>query len=120
MHPRVYKLLTPAQWELFQSDRCFAGAPIDLSDGYIHLSTATQVVETASKHFATQDEIVLVEFEANNLGADLRWEPSRGGALFPHYYGVLVLADVSQTWTLGRDPKSGLHDFNSVGMGIVD
>lgn len=62
---------------------------MDLKDGYIHLSTATQVSETARKHFSGQEGLIVVAFEAEALGDGLVWEPSRGGALFPHYYGAL-------------------------------
>ena len=70
------------------------GAPIDLADGYIHFSTAAQVAETAAKHFATESDLVLLALDSTRLGADLRWEPSRGGALFPHLYRPLRREDV--------------------------
>jgi len=67
----------------------FDGAAIDIQDGYIHFSTAAQAQETAAKHFAGQSDLVVAAFEADDLGAALRWEPSRGGQLFPHLYGAL-------------------------------
>ncbi len=67
----------------------FAGSPVDMIDGFIHFSTAAQAQETASKHFAGQEGLVIVGFDADELGEGLRWEPSRNGALFPHLYGVL-------------------------------
>ena len=69
----------------------FPGAPVDLADGFIHFSTAEQVTETAARHFAGQDDLVLVAVDAAALGPALRNEPSRGGALFPHLYGALPL-----------------------------
>ena len=70
---------------------CLRGAPIDSRDGYIHFSTAEQAVETAAKHFAGTDDLLLVAVDADALGPALKWEPSRGGALFPHLYGALPL-----------------------------
>ena len=79
----------------FRTEGETAGAPVDLQDGYIHFSTAEQARETARKHFAGTDDLELVAVEADNLTA-LRWEPSRGGALFPHLYAHLRIEDV--TW----------------------
>ena len=70
------------------------GAPVDVADGYIHFSTSEQVAETASKHFAQESDLVLVACEADALGTDLKWEASRGGALFPHLYRRLRSTDV--------------------------
>ena len=72
----------------------FAGATVDHADGFIHFSTAAQVAETAARHFAAEPDLVLVAVDADALGADLRYEPSRGGALFPHLYGTLPLSAV--------------------------
>lgn len=90
----VYKIFRRPEWNAFVAAGRTAGAPIDLNDGYIHLSTAAQVTETAARHFAAQSDLVLVAVETDALAADLRWEPSRGGALFPHLYRELVAADV--------------------------
>ncbi len=68
--------------------------PVDLADGFVHFSTATQAAETAAKHFAGEDGLVLLALEAEALGGALKWEPSRGGALFPHLYRALRLEDV--------------------------
>ena len=106
----VYKIATMAQWRAAESEGRFDGAPIDLADGYIHFSSAETVRETAAKHFAGQDDLLLVAVEAEKLGPALKWEVSRGGALFPHLYAPLALDDVS--WTkplpLGAD---GVHLF---------
>ncbi len=81
----IYKICTAAEWEDATHAGAFRGSPVDLTDGYIHFSTAEQVAETAAKHFAGQSDLVLVAVDADALGADLKWEPSRGGALFPHF-----------------------------------
>jgi uncharacterized protein (DUF952 family) len=91
---RAYKILTADQWARFERDGVFAGAPIDLSDGYIHLSSAEQVDETLEKHFAGQLGLIIAEIDLTGFGAALKWEVSRGGALFPHVYGVLPRASV--------------------------
>lgn len=85
----VYKLLARDAWTLACAQGRFEGAAIDLKDGFIHLSTGSQAQETARLHFHAQADLVLVAFDAGRLGAALKWEPSRGGALFPHYYGVI-------------------------------
>ncbi len=85
----IYKILSQAAWEEAKAKGRFDGAAIDLQDGYIHFSTAAQVQETASRHFRGQAGLVVAAFEAEALGEALRWEPSRGGALFPHLYGTI-------------------------------
>lgn len=90
----IYKIFRRPEWEAFRDAGETAGAPVDLADGYIHISTAAQVAETAAKHFADQSDLVLVALDDAALGADLRWEPSRGGALFPHLYRQLRIGDV--------------------------
>ena len=105
----IYKIFRRPEWDLLQRDGDTAGAPIDLSDGYIHFSTAAQVMETAAKHFATESDLVLVACDADTLGADLRWEPSRGGALFPHLYRRLRLDDV--LWDRALPLGAAGHNF---------
>ena len=90
----IFKIFRRPEWDAFVAAGQTAGAPIDLTDGYIHLSTAQQVAETAAKHFAGQSDLVLVAVETDRLGAALKWEPSRGGALFPHLYRDMRAADV--------------------------
>jgi len=90
----IYKICPADLWRAAEREGVFRGAPVDLADGFIHFSTATQVAETAAKHFAGQTDLVLVRVRAEKLGDRLRWEPSRGGALFPHLYGYLDLRDV--------------------------
>ena len=88
---RAYKILTAGQWRGWQAAGVFEGAPIDLEDGYIHLSAAEQVAETHEKHFAGLHDLMLVEVDLDALGDAVRWEPSRGGQLFPHVYGTIPL-----------------------------
>ena len=90
----IYKIFRRPEWDAFRAAGETAGAPVDLADGFIHFSTAAQVVGTAARHFATESDLVLVAFEAEALGPALRWEPSRGGALFPHLYRPLRLSEV--------------------------
>ena len=90
-----------------------AGAPIDLADGYIHFSTAAQVAETAAKHFFGQSGLVLVAIDPQTLGPALKWEVSRGGALFPHLYASLATADALWAKPLPLDAE-GRHDFTGL------
>jgi uncharacterized protein (DUF952 family) len=89
---RVYKILAGAEWDAAKAAGRFEGAAIDLRDGFIHLSTAAQAQETARLHFAGQAGLVVLALDADRLGAALKWEPSRGGQLFPHLYGALDCA----------------------------
>ncbi len=90
----IYKIFRRPEWVAFQTAGTTAGAPIDLVDGYIHISTAAQVAETAARHFAGESDLVLVALDDSRLGPSLKWEPSRGGQLFPHLYRALSLGDV--------------------------
>src|SRR5208282_5388386 len=83
-----------ALWREAESGGYFSGAQIDRRDGFIHFSAASQVAETAAKHFAQQKNLLLIAVDADALGAALKWEVSRGGALFPHLYGALPLSAV--------------------------
>jgi uncharacterized protein (DUF952 family) len=96
----VYKILTGAQWRDMQAAGGFAGSSVDLADGYIHLSRASQVRETARKHFSGQAGLMLLAVRVAALGPHLRYEPSRGGALFPHLYARLPMAAVAGRWPL--------------------
>ena len=91
---RVYKILDRATWEAALAAGRFDGAGVDLRDGYIHLSTAAQAGETARLHFRGREDLLVLELDAEELGPELRWEPSRGGQLFPHLYGPLDPARV--------------------------
>ena len=85
----AFKILTADQWVSFEAAGTFAGAPVDIADGYIHLSTAEQLEETLAKHFAEQENLTIVEIDLMALGHTVRWETSRGGQLFPHLYSAL-------------------------------
>jgi uncharacterized protein (DUF952 family) len=106
----IYKIADAAGWASAVVRGVFDGSDDDKRDGFIHLSTAVQARETAAKHFAARAGLVLAAVDTDRLGAHLKWEPSRGGALFPHVYGVLPMAAV--VWTrplvLGLD---GHHIF---------
>lgn len=106
----IYKICPRTLWQKAETAGVFNGAPIDLADGYIHFSTAGQVKETAARHFAGQDDLLLVAVEAGALGNALKYEISRGGALFPHLYASLPLDAVAwvRPLPLGAD---GLHLF---------
>ncbi len=105
----IYKICPRTLWAEAERAGQFDGAPIDRSDGYIHFSTAAQVRETAARHFAGERDLVLVAVDAAALGAALRYEPSRGGALFPHLYASLPLSAVRDVWPLPLEP--GGHVF---------
>jgi len=105
----IYKICPRALWQEAERDGVFRGAPVDRADGYIHFSTATQVRETAARHFAGQADLLLVAVEAEALGPALKWEPSRGGALFPHLYADLLLRYVLWIEPLPLGPDRGHH-----------
>ncbi len=90
----AFKILTAEQWAQFDADGAFRGAPVDLADGYIHLSTADQLAETLAKHFSGETGLVIAEIDLSGFGHALKWEVSRGGALFPHLYAALPRASV--------------------------
>ncbi len=91
MNNIIYKIVPATLWQDARKHGEFKGAAIDLADGFIHFSTAEQVVETAARHFAGASDLLLVAVDGNRLGDALVFEASRGGALFPHLYGPLLL-----------------------------
>lgn len=90
----AFKILSAGEWARFQADGSFSGSAVDLADGFIHLSAAGQVEGTLARYFAGHTDLVLAEVDLSALGDAVRWEPSRGAALFPHVYGVLPLSAV--------------------------
>lgn len=106
----IFKICPRAQWQQAEAAGVFHGASIDLTDGFIHFSSAAQVKETARRHFAHQDDLVLVGVETEDLGGALRWEPSRGGDLFPHLHGPLPITAVRSVEPL-RLGEDGGHVF---------
>jgi uncharacterized protein (DUF952 family) len=108
----IFKILRPAEWQEAQATTAYPGSAIDRKDGYIHFSTADQAAETAAKHFTDTDTVHVLAFKlADFPDALLKWEPSRGGALFPHLYAPLDVARACHQETLTRD-KDGRHDFS--------
>jgi uncharacterized protein (DUF952 family) len=105
----IYKIFRAGEWAALTEAGETAGAPVDLADGFIHFSTADQVAETAAKHFAGETGLVLAAVKADSLGEALRWEPSRGGALFPHLYRRLTVSDVA--WHADLPLVEGAHVF---------
>lgn len=98
----VYKLLTEADWAIAERSGTTATA-LDGSDGYVHLSSRSQVIETARRYFGGQARVRLLRFDPGALG-DVRWEESRGGDLFPHLYGALEIARATGSWLLAAGP----------------
>jgi uncharacterized protein (DUF952 family) len=107
MGRKIYKIMDRIAWEA-ASDGVYAGSPLDLADGFIHFSAGEQVAQTLALHFAGRDDLVLAAFDADAFGEALRWEPSRGGALFPHLYAPLPVGDATHFAPLSRD-ASGAH-----------
>jgi len=105
----IYKIFRAGEWAALQAQSDTRGAPIDLADGYVHFSTAEQAQETAAKHFAGQDGLMVLALEADAMGDALKWEVSRGGALFPHLYRSLRLDEV--IWAKPLSLVDGSHQF---------
>lgn len=108
--PIIYKICPASLWHDAQREGVFRGSTVDLKDGFIHFSSAEQVRDTAAKHFAGQKDLLLIAIDEAPLGAALKWEPSRGGALFPHLYDDLDFRAVTKVepLPLGAD---GRHRF---------
>lgn len=105
----IYKIFRADEWATLQSRGASDGAPIDVSDGYVHFSTAEQAAETAAKHFAGAQGLTLLACDADAMGDDLKWEVSRGGALFPHLYRQIRMSDVVWARDLPFDGQT--HQF---------
>ena len=106
----IFKICGDAEWRKAQGEGVYRGSAVDERDGFIHFTTAEQLAERAAKHFAQRDDLLLIAVEAGALGEALRFEPSRGGALFPHLYGTLPLAAVRfvEAIPLGADGRHRL------------
>ena len=105
----IYKIFRSDEWQALRRDGSTTGAPVDVSDGYVHFSTSEQAAETAAKHFAGEADLFLLAVETDRLGDALKWEVSRGGAKFPHLYRALALEDV--VWAQPLPLVDGAHDF---------
>ena len=99
----IYKGLTPEQWASFQAAQVFTGSPVDLVDGYIHMSCAAQLKETLDKWYADQAEVILLQIDAAAIETDLKYEVSRGGLEFPHLFADLPMSAVGQVWVVSPD-----------------
>lgn len=104
----IYKLFRAAEWAAAKDAESFAGSPADRADGFIHFSSAAQLAGTAARHYPGERGLVLAEIDPDRLSPPVVWEPSRGGALFPHLYASLPLSAVGRTWTLPIGPD-GRH-----------
>ena len=102
-----YKILRAAEWHALQDKGVTEGAPIDLADGFVHLSSGEQVAETLRLHFTGAEGLALLALDSEALGAALRWEASRGGEDFPHLYRELRIGDV--IWSAPLPVKNNLH-----------
>lgn len=105
----IFKIFRTDEWQALRDQGQTTGAPIDVADGYIHFSTATQAAETAAKHFAGVEGLFLIAVNADALGDALKWEVSRGDALFPHLYRLMNIEDV--VWAQPLPLESGIHQF---------
>lgn len=105
----IYKIFRADEWAALQARGESPGAPVDLTDGFVHFSTAAQLAETAARHFSGADDLMLLACEAGTMGAALKWEPSRGGALFPHLYRKLRRDEV--IWAKPLSLVDGRHRF---------
>ena len=112
MAPTIYEICDAALWREAEGAGLFAGAPVDRQDGFIHFSTATQLAETAARHFSGVPGLVLVAVDAEALGPALKWEPSRGGDLFPHLHGPLPVE--AARWVKPSTLADGRHVFTEL------
>ena len=112
----AYKLVDRAEWAAARVAGAYAGSAVDLADGYIHLSGADQLAETAQRHYAGRADLMLVAVDLRALGDDLRWEASRGGALFPHFYAPLPVAAAVDERPLSVD-ADGVMRFDDGAVG---
>lgn len=105
----IYKIFRAPEWAELRANGTTTGAPIDVTDGFVHFSTAAQAEQTAALHFAGQDDLFLVAVDTDRLGDALKWEPSRGGDLFPHLFREMRLEDV--VWAQPLPLADGAHHF---------
>ena len=99
----IYKVLTQDQWADFQAKQIFTGSPVDLADGYIHMSCASELKATLDKWYADQAEVILLQVDAAAVDADLKYEVSRGGIAFPHLYAHLPMSAIGKQWVVSPD-----------------
>ena len=99
----IYKALTSDQWASFQADKIFTGSPVDVADGYIHMSCVSELKETLDKWYADVTKVALLQIDAAAIDANLKYEVSRGGAEFPHLFSDLPMSAVRQVWLVSSD-----------------
>jgi uncharacterized protein (DUF952 family) len=99
----IYKVLTAAQWVQFQAQKSFTGSPVDVADGFIHLSCAGQLKETLDKWYAGEDEVAVLQVTASQVAENLKYEVSRGGAEFPHLFADLSLSAITKVWLVSSE-----------------
>ena len=107
----IYKIFRPAEWAQLQRDGSTCGAPVDVADGFIHFSGADTLQGTLDKWFSDAGPLVIAEYDSDTLGPKLRWEESRGGALFPHLYGPLKAVHTLRHWTVEPDGRGRYTPF---------
>lgn len=112
----AYKLVDRAEWEAAQPAGLYPGSAVDQADGFVHMSAADQVAETARRHYRDRADLLLVTVDLADLGPALRWEASRGGALFPHLYGPLPLNAARESRALSVD-ADGVMRFDNGAIG---
>ncbi len=105
----IFKIFRSDEWAILRKDGETVGAPIDVADGYVHFSTAEQASETAAKYFADVEDLFLIAVDTDAVGDALKWEKSRGDAMFPHLYRKMMLDDV--VWAQPLPIKDGVHQF---------
>ena len=105
----AYKVMTEAEFTQLQREGAFRGSPADLADGFIHMSGAAQLAATIDTHFRGRTDLVLAAVDLTRLGEAVRWEPSRGGQLFPHLYGPLAIDAVTAAGPLARSADGSLR-----------
>lgn len=112
----AYKLVERAEWDVARAAGAYDGSAVDLADGYIHLSGADQLAETARRHYVGRKDLILIAVDLRPLGDDLKWEASRGGALFPHLYSPLPVAVATWERPLSVDAE-GVMRFDDGAIG---
>lgn len=105
----IYKVLTLDQWGTFKVNNVFTGSPVDIQDGYIHMSCVAQLKETLDKWYADQGQVALLQIEASVIESDLKYEVSRGGAEFPHLFADLPMTSVRKVWLVS--PEGGVYSL---------
>ena len=109
----VYKVITAAEWGIAQTAGVFQGSPVDDESGFIHFSSQGQLAETLAKHFAGQADLVSLKVDTSQL-SDMKWEPSRDGALFPHLYSELPVTTVVESQAIPLNAATGIHDISKI------